>query len=393
ISSVCAAAFVILIISPAQLFCVGFQLSFSIVATVIILYNPLKKTLKFLPEKLTAAFTVSALAEVGGIPVLLYAFGKFASLSLFINLLFIPLAGIVFIALILCTALSVIIPPAVCLFLPNYAIFGLNSVIGFFDFKVFLIGGFTLGAFAAAYYGTIVVAGGLVNFRKAVNTSVACVLAVICAIGTVAVNVGNAKKISATVIGSESVSAVFITAHGENLLVISEFSYRTFSQYRLNGATKSAGGRGVSVVVLKQNNPVELPATVNRLTHIMKVERLYYCGEKDEDGENAVFTAFNGLKAIGMADGDGFSFGGGRCETSLDGKCLLCTVNGYTTPVFARFDGLGYGGLTVRINTAICFDCHGAIERNYAPENTVSFRAEYGYPDGETHGNIGLVLG
>ncbi len=392
ISSVCAAAFCILIVAPVQLFCVGFMLSFVIVATVIILYNPLKKALKFLPDKIAAALTVSVLAEVGGIPVLLYAFGEFASFALFVNLLFIPLAGTVFIALIICTALALAFSPAVCLFLPNYAILGLNFVVKALDFKALLIGGFTLGAFTAAYYGVIVVMGGLINFRKTVKTFVACLLAVICVCGTIAVNVGNYNKVSATVIGAESVSAAFMTARGDSMLVIGDFSYRTFSQYRLNGATARADD-GVSVVILKQEQALELPATVNRLWHIMKIERLYYCGARDENAENAVSAAFNGLKAINITDGDRFDFGGGICELSLGGKCLLCTVNGYTTAVFARFDGLGYDGLTANINTAVCVDCHGAIERNYAPERIISFRAKYGYPDGETHGNFNFRCG
>ena len=393
ISSVCAAAFCILIVSPVQLFCVGFMLSFAIVATVIILYNPLKKALKFLPDKIAAALTVSALAEVGGIPVLLYAFGEFASFSLIVNMLFIPIAGIVFISLIVCTALALIFSPAVCLFLPNYAILGLDFVVKALDFKALLIGGFTLGGFAAAYYGAIIVVGGLINFRKTVKTTVAAVLIAVCVFGTIAVNVGNAKKVSATVIGSDKLSAVFMMSRGENMLVISDFSYRTFSQYRLSGAISRADDKPVSVVILKQESSFELPSTVNRLWHIMKIERLYYCGEKDESAENAVSAAFNGLNAVNITDGDGFLFGGGRCELSLGGKCLLCTVNGYTTAVFARFDGWGYDGLTAKIDTAVCVDCHGAIDRNYAPARTVSFRAKYGYPDGETHGNFNFCCG
>ena len=393
ISAVCAAAFCILIVSPVQLFCVGFRLSFSVVATVIILYNPLKKALKFLPDKIAAALTVSALAEVGGIPVLLYAFGEFASFSLIVNMLFIPIAGIVFISLIVCTALALIFSPAVCLFLPNYAILGLNFIVKALDFKALLIGGFTLGGFAAAYYGAIVVAGGLINFRKTVKTTVAAALIAVCVFGTIAVNVNNAKKVSATVIGSDKLSAVFMTARGENMLVISDFSYRTFSQYRLNGATARADGKPVSVVILKQEQAIELPATVNRLWYIMNVERLYYCGARDESAENAVFAAFNGLEAVNMADGNGFDFGGGRCTFALDGKCLLCTVNGYTTAVFARFDGWGYDGLTAKIDTAVCVNCHGGIERNYAPARTVSFRAKYGYSDGETLGNFSFCFG
>nr|MBO4518154.1 ComEC/Rec2 family competence protein [Clostridia bacterium] len=393
ISAVCAAALCILIFSPVQLFCVGFQMSFSIVATVIVLYNPLKKALKFLPDKLAAALTVSFLAEVGGIPVLLYAFGEFAALSLIVNMLFIPLAGIIFIALIICTALSLFFAPAVCLFLPEYALVGLNFIVRALSFKTLLIGGFTLGAFSAAYYGAIIVSGGLINFRTIVKTSVAAALIVVCIIGTVALNISNAKKVYATVIGSENLSAVFMTAGEQNVLVISDMSYRTFSQYRLSGATARADGKSVSVVLLKQEQIFELPAVVNRLNGVINIERLYYCGERDEDAEAAVSAAFKGLKAVNMSDGDEFYFGNGNCKFALDGKCLLCTVNGRTTAILARFNGLGYDGLNAAVHTAVCFDCHGGIQRAYAPKRMVSFRAEYGYSDGETFGNLNLTLG
>lgn len=100
LSAVFSAAVLILLISPAEMFTAGFLLSFSVVITIIILYNPLTRLLKFLPKKLRVSFAVSLSAEIGGAPVLLYFFGKVPILALFVNILFVPIAGVIFTSLI-----------------------------------------------------------------------------------------------------------------------------------------------------------------------------------------------------------------------------------------------------------------------------------------------------
>ena len=94
----------------------------------------------------------------------------------------------VYVALIVCTVLGGIFSPAVFLFLPEYMLYGLNFVITAVDFKAFLIGGFTFGAFSAAYYGVILTAGGLFNFGRILKPVVCVTLCLISAIGTFAVN-------------------------------------------------------------------------------------------------------------------------------------------------------------------------------------------------------------
>lgn len=394
ISAACAAAFLILVFSPAQLFCVGFQLSFAVVLSIIILFVPLKKLLKFLPDKIAAPIAVSFAAEIGGIPVLLYAFGKFASLSLFVNLLFIPIAGIVYIALIVCTVLGGIFSPTVLLFLPEYMLYGLNFIINAVDFKIFLIGGFTFGAFAAAYYGVLLTAGGLFNFGKIIK-SVACVtLAVISIAGTWAVTSARNKKLCGTVIGSENLSAVLFTVNDANLLVISDISYKNFPLYRLKKAAERADGNNVAVVLLKQTKTTELLPLTIRLKTVLNVNTLYYYGEKDVTVELIFGKVFSDFILADMSDGDSFKRGGGEFTFLLGGRCLMAQANGYNTAVFSSLaDTEDCSGLPINPQAAICFDKYNSVTQLYSPEITVSFREKYGYKDGEKYGNLTMYFG
>ncbi len=386
VSSVFAAAFVILIVSPAQLFCVGFQLSFAVVSSVIVLYYPLKKLFRFLPHKIAVALSASLAAEAGGIPVLLYAFGGFPSLSLFINLLFIPIAGIVFVALIVGTLLGGIFSPVVCLFLPEYGIFGLNFLINSLDLRAFMVGGFTLGGFAAIYYGVMVLCGGLVNLKRTLNTVLCLTLAVVCVVGTWTVNAVNNGKLGVKVIGSETLSAAILTRKESNALVISDISYKTFSQNRLKTAAKDCDGE-FSVILLRQEKIVDAAAMLVRLRHVLNVTRLYYYGEKDAETETAVTKIFPDFTVTNLSNGDAVSLCGGKCEIAFDGRCALFTVNGQTVAVFSTLDGVyEYPPLGVKLKAAVCLDMHEAVAKYYLPERIFSFRPENGYADGETQG-------
>lgn len=393
LSAVCAAAFVILVVNPAQLFCAGFQLSFAVVITVVISYVPLKRLLKFLPDKIASALAVSFAAEVGSAPVLLAFFGEFASLSLFVNILFIPVVGVLFITLIICTLLGGIFSPAVFLFLLNYALFGLNFIITAVDFKAFLIGGFTFGGFAAAYYGIVAVAGGLFNFNKIVKTATCIVLALVCAGGTYVRNDIKNGKIRLTVIGAENLSAALLSRDGDNLLVLSDVSYKNFPQNRLKKAVEGIDG-GVSVAILTQDEKIDLVALTVRLDYVLDLNAVYYYGERDESAEKIISKAFSGFSAANMGDGDEFTVGNIGCGCALNGRCFICSFDGYNIGVFSSLSGIeDFPPLETDIDVAVCRDKQDTITKKYAPEKTVSFRAKNGYSDGETQGNLTLLLG
>ena len=393
LSAVFSAAFLILLISPAELFCAGFLLSFSVVITVLILYNQLTRLFKFMPKKLAATLTVSFSAELGSAPVLLYFFGEFPALSLFVNILFIPVAGVIFIALILGVLLGGIFLPTVFLFLQEYALFGLNFIVKLLDFKAFLVGGFTLGIFCLAYYMAIVVTGGLINLKRIAKITACVILSVTVVVGSCIQTENTKLQITATVIGGSDLSAVLIASENENMLIISEISYKNFQRYRLSKALSKTNGEKVTVVLLSQSKNVELVGLTVRLYGLMDIDRLYYYGEQDTVTEKVMASAFNGLEAISLKDGDKIPAFGGKCGYELYGKCFYLFGEKVHTAVFSSLIGSSYSGLDILPSTVIFYDGEGGLLRELSPKTAVSFKKNAYFPDGETQGNYTFVLG
>ncbi|MBQ9485997.1 MAG: ComEC/Rec2 family competence protein [Clostridia bacterium] len=391
LSSFSVAAAVILAVNPAQLFCVGFRLSFAVVFCIIMLMFPIKRLLNFLPDKISSAIAVSVSAEIGGIPVMLSVFGSFAALSAFVNILFVPIAGAVFLLLFVCAVFGGI-SPAVFLFLPNYAIKGLNAAIFAFDFRTFAVNGVSFGVFALLYYAAVAVAGGMLNLKRTAKAVTCVILAVFCVVfifGSVAV---NRQKVFVKAIGSESFCAVVLSKGEDNLLVISKATDRTFSTYRLKKATQGVSG-GFSIVLLDSDQTPQLFNLLFRLNTVVKINSFYYCGEKDVDAESVIRKRYEHLTLVNLADGDFLPFGGGKCFAELYGRCLLCTINGYNTAVFAPLEGNDYRGLTPCPNTVIAYDSIGGICGEYCVDRVVVFRAVFGYDDGESAGDYVFTTG
>ena len=100
-NSLALSALIILVIEPRQLFDPGFQLSYSAVFSIAAIYPVYKKKLdstglknKYLIYLLTYT-GISLCAQVGTLPITLIYFGKLSLVSLFTNLLVIPMSGIV----------------------------------------------------------------------------------------------------------------------------------------------------------------------------------------------------------------------------------------------------------------------------------------------------------
>ncbi|MCF8264276.1 MAG: DNA internalization-related competence protein ComEC/Rec2 [Melioribacteraceae bacterium] len=114
LNALALAAMIILLINPDDLFDPGFQLSFSSVCAIVILYPKLKDGLgtsrirnKYL-RGLLDFLLVSISAQIGTLPFTIYYFGKFSLAGIFANLIVIPLIGIILGSAILTLVISVI---------------------------------------------------------------------------------------------------------------------------------------------------------------------------------------------------------------------------------------------------------------------------------------------
>lgn len=122
-----------LIVNPASLYDVGFQLSYASVLSIIFfkpildkLYNPTTKPMRFV----WTMFSVSLAAQVGTTPFTLYYFQQFPNYFLLTNFIAIPLSSIIiYLAMGLLFVSFVPYLPAVIAFLLNGSVWLLNTVI------------------------------------------------------------------------------------------------------------------------------------------------------------------------------------------------------------------------------------------------------------------------
>lgn len=99
LNSLAVAAVAMLLVSPRLLFDVGFQLSFSSVAAILLLLPWLRRVLRCdaygrVYEVASSLVAVSLAAQVGVFPFVWYYFGTFPLYFLFANLLLVPLASL-----------------------------------------------------------------------------------------------------------------------------------------------------------------------------------------------------------------------------------------------------------------------------------------------------------
>lgn len=101
-----AAALIILLVNPLELFQVSFQLSFAAVISIIYIYQRLRKffektaifrtfTKSKFGEYAGSLFLVSLAAQLGTLPIVVYYFHRIPVIALVLNLVVIPLVGVV----------------------------------------------------------------------------------------------------------------------------------------------------------------------------------------------------------------------------------------------------------------------------------------------------------
>ena len=88
---------VVLPIFPTDLFDVGFLLSYSAVISLALFSAQFAKKFSFLPDKLATAFAASLSVVLGTLPVVIRFFGYASVITVYINLLFVPIVPLVYV--------------------------------------------------------------------------------------------------------------------------------------------------------------------------------------------------------------------------------------------------------------------------------------------------------
>ena len=111
LSVLCLVATFIILINPLKLINISFILSFSAVLSIILTVLPLKRFFsKFLYEKLANSLALIVGVQIGLIAVQLVSFGTYPVLSIFSNLISVPLESFAFMLLVPGTIISLVFP-------------------------------------------------------------------------------------------------------------------------------------------------------------------------------------------------------------------------------------------------------------------------------------------
>ena len=169
------AALIILTISPLYLFDSGFLMSFFAVFTIILLMPKFKMLFKFLPEFLNNLISASLAAQIGVLPLVSLYFGFVPILSIFFNILIIPLVTVIYIFLII----LLLIPVPFMFSLPQILleivlfIVRLGSLLSFSNVKFVFNNGFII------YYSIILLVSMLIFLRRKFKIIACSFLAVV----------------------------------------------------------------------------------------------------------------------------------------------------------------------------------------------------------------------
>jgi len=110
LSALGLSAIIILVSNPVNLFEVGFLLSMTSVAGILIFYDSCQKIFKKTGRVISPVISTSISANIGTFPVSCHFFGSFNVFFLVSNILVLPLMNVVFIISLVCSLIVLIIP-------------------------------------------------------------------------------------------------------------------------------------------------------------------------------------------------------------------------------------------------------------------------------------------
>ena len=394
LSSVSFSAILILLVSPTQLLCVGFQLSFAVVIGIIVLAPTLARAFKFLPEKTAKAVASVISAQIFSIPICLYAFGKVSLVAVLVNLIFIPVVSFIFILTLITALLGGIFSiSSITLFPSSYILKAVKFFIGFFDSEFFNVAGVALGGGALFYYLTALVASGLFNFKKRAKIIVSCCMAFLLVFTTVMTSVIEYNSTKIYVSSAESISATLISKKDQNVLIVSDLKY-IYSTAKLGRVANSLGQNQLESVVLMGGYIPDLQVFISKLRTVFTTKRLYYYGQKDESMENLCKASFSGLELYNYEDGHTLNLCGYNLPVVMNGLALIGEISGKRTAIFSSLpdNGVNFDKVSGNFDIMICADRAESIISKYSPKTGISYKFSSKYLNAQSSGYILLKL-
>lgn len=170
LNSISLSMIIILLFNPFDLLSTGFVLSYGCVISICLFYKTFENLLKFMPEKLGGSVALCLSVQFGVSPLVCYYFGYTSIISVLLNLLVVPIIGVVYPFLLIFIVLTIIIKPlAFLLKAPEVILFLVRYVANFFEFEKFNLFFKFSPIIIFLYYTFAIFATEKLNFSKRVK--------------------------------------------------------------------------------------------------------------------------------------------------------------------------------------------------------------------------------
>lgn len=395
LSSMGLSAIIILLASPMQLFCAGFQLSFGVVIGINLLSRPISDGLKFLPQKISSAVGVVVSAQLFAIPISLASFNSFSPIAVIINLIFVPVVTVIYVMTFVCALMGGILELSHIFLLPsNYVFKFINLMITALDWKVLLISGGSLGVFTLFYYGSIISISGLINFKKLTKIIVSISLAIVCVLGSVLTTVNQKEVVKLNVVGDKKFCISVIDTPTKNIMVVNDADY-VYSSTKLKRLKQKENIEWLDLVVFTDGFALDIPNFLNKLYTAFEFEHVVYFGEQDTVMEGVIKRTFHTVKFTPV-ESDGVVVANGvEMEFALKGCAVTFNQVGKTLAFFSPLEkiGVSFTHFEKDCDYVISAYAGDALLLYLKPQNAISYRADSKFTNGEKEGNLTLEIG
>ena len=395
LTSVSLAFILILLINPIQLYCAGFILSFTVVLGITLLAKPIEKLFKFLPKKIASSLGVVFSAQLFSIPASILLFGEFSIIAVAVNLVFVPIVGVIFILLFVCTILGGVFSFSyTALFLPNNILIGIDYLINLFDYSLFVIGGITIGVFVIFYYLALICASGLVNLKGKIRAIISIAFAVIFTIGGTVLTVTENQNSKIYVLGSRGVCATIIDTSEENIMIVSDYS-KTFSLSRLNSLSNYKNIEQIDrLYITKNQNGIDVNSLLTKLNGVFNVKQVYFAKDREEMELSVLQKSFEGTLFFACGDSGKYLPENSPIRFGENGYMASGSIDGYT---FAVFGSMGKNTVQVseseqNYSLLVAYDYLERINNYYKNQRFISYRPYSIFEDAEQNGTVTIKI-
>jgi len=361
---------IVLLLSPVNLFDVGFQLSFIVTFFIITLNYPCKKTLKFLPEKIASSFAVIIPATISSLPILLMNFGYVSVLSMMLNFIFVPVLSLIFVFLFISILLCFLIPfYSIILFLPNLFLNAISGVFMIFDYSNFILSGIKLSGFAIVYYLIIAILSDKINLKKLIKKVAVTTLAIVFIAGVIIINVPqNTVKLSMFKCGYGYY--LIINHKNENILVCDGSG---LNSYTLSEQLSLIGENNITCVVIVGGNEY---LKIKNIESCVNANCFYICSDNEISGIKTEIVNTESFERGNIK----FYYNG---ENSLHIDILNCDI-------LFNISGTVNNNYNVVYDLVISDSFNEEIQNFYENTKTVFYKKTEGFIDAES--SCGLLF-